>query len=112
MKKRKNKGVYMGRRDLDTMVRVRGRFTKKVTTVVMEEGRDEMKNVRSSVGTIDMEEEEEGEGEEEDFMDTFFDLTSVDPEKEYASLFSSQSLGGMTGPTGAGGMGMSFDISL
>eukprot|EP00624_Nannochloropsis_granulata_P004861 evm.model.NODE_34513_length_15379_cov_20.060343.6 len=53
----------MGRRDLDTMVRVRGRFTKKVTTVVMEEGRDEMKNVRSSVGTIDMEEEEEGEGE-------------------------------------------------
>ncbi|GAB5030802.1 cct domain containing protein [Nannochloropsis oceanica] len=121
MKKRKNKGVYMGRRDLDTMVRVRGRFTKKVTAVVTEAERKEMKNVGSLAGTTDIEEgrtEEEREREEEvkeevrDFMDTFFDLTSVDSEKEFASIFSSQPVGEMTGPTGAGGIGMSFDISF
>ena len=116
---KKRKGPYMGRKDLGTMVRVRGRFTKKVVVVEGEEEEQKEEEALpavgsgSDMGSTDLEEEEEEEeevgGEDKLGVDAFFDLSPVDAEDDYKPLFSTT-----PGKAGAqmGGDSMSFDISF
>lgn len=115
-KKRKTTGVYMGRQDLDTMVRVRGRFTKKVARVEQQADRKEERAVTLSLagkteteikankskdmhlgmgmekaGGSEVYWEKDADveySEEMDFSDTLLDLSPVEMDQEYEPMFS------------------------